>query len=143
MRKGVSPLVAAVLLIAVTMTIAAMLSYWASSFVRSRTEEWERRLPAGECSFANFRVYSCSYQNTTPTTGKLNVILENVKDVELKNITAYIVYTNGTIDSRLTGFANLPANQIKTYTIDNVDPGYDKLTIKTHCPDVTATDDCR
>lgn len=140
MRKGVSPLVAAVLLIAVTMTLAAMLSYWASGFVRSRTEEWERRLPAGECSFANFRVYSCRYD--TPTSS-LIAILENVKDVELRNITAYVIYTNGTIDSRLTGFANLPASQIKTYTISNVNPGYDRLMIKTHCPDVTATDDCR
>jgi len=140
MRKGVSPLVAAVLLIAVTMTIAAMLSYWASGFVRSRTEEWEKQLPAGECSFANFRFYSCRYDTATSS---FIVILENVKGVELKNITAYIVYTNGTIDPRLTGFANLPASQIKTYTIGEVDPGYDKLTIKTHCPDVTATDDCR
>ena len=36
--KAVSPLVAAVLLIAVTMTIAGMLAYWASGFVRQQTE---------------------------------------------------------------------------------------------------------
>ena len=133
MKKGVSPLVAAVLLIAITMTLAAMLSYWASNFVRSRLPEGE---PA-ECGFAYFRMYSCNYDS-----GVLTAILENVKDMELKNVTAYIIYTNGTIDAR-PGLANLAGLQIKTYAIGNVSTNYGQLTIKTHCPDVSVTDDCQ
>jgi flagellin-like protein len=140
MRKGVSPLVAAVLLIAITMTIAAILSYWASGFVRSRTTEWEKALPAGECSFANFQIYTCRYDSSNSS---LMLILENVKDVELTNITAYIVYGNGTIDARLSGFQNLPGGQIKAYNIYGVDSTYDKITIKTQCSDVSATDFCK
>lgn len=137
MIKGVSPLVAAVLLIAVTMTIAAMLSYWASGFVRSRTEEWEKRLPAGECSFANFRVYSCKYD-----TGTITMVLENVKDVDLRNITAYVLNSDSSIDVK-TGLSDLPALQIKSYSLTGISASYEKITIKTHCPDVIVTDDCR
>lgn len=133
MKKGVSPLVAAVLLIAITMTLAAMLSYWASNFVRSRLPEGE---PA-ECSFAYFRMYSCSY-----ASGQLTAILENVKDIQLKNITAYVIYDNGTIQQQL-GFADLPGLQLKTYIINNVSINYAHLTVKTHCPDVSVTDDCQ
>lgn len=140
MRKAVSPLVAAVLLIAVTMTIAAILSYWASGFVRSRTEEWEERLPAGECSFANFRIYSCSYSDTN---GEFTIILENIRNVKLRNITAFVIYDNGTIQTQSV-LADLdPSPAIKTYTISGVSPNYNELSIKTHCSDVSATDDCR
>ena len=35
MAKGISPLVATVLLIAVTMTLAGIIAFWGSSFVRT------------------------------------------------------------------------------------------------------------
>lgn len=139
MRKAVSPLVAAVLLIAVTMTIAAILSMWATGFITERTKEWEEKSPAGECTFANFKVYSCRYNAADNT---FRVILENMKDVGLKNITAFVLYDNDTIGFH-SGFQNLPGGQIQAYTIPGVDPNYQELTIKTHCPDARQTDDCR
>lgn len=139
MKKAVSPLVAAVLLIAVTMTIAALLSYWASGFIKQRTSEWEERSPGGECTFANFKIYSCLYSGTDSS---FRVILENLRDVELKNITAFVIYDNGTVGSQ-SGFSSLPGGQIQTYTFSGVNSNYQELTIKTHCPDVRQTDDCR
>jgi len=139
MKKGVSPLVAAVLLIAVTMTIAALLSYWASGFIQQRTREWEEESPGGACTFAGFKIYSCIYSGTDSS---FRVILENLRDVELKNITAFVIYNNGTIGSQ-SGFSSLPGGQIQTYTISDIDPDFQDLTIKTHCPDVRQTDDCR
>ena len=56
--KAVSPLVAAVLLIAVTMTIAGMLAYWASGFVRLQTETFSNQSVVSKCNFADFKVYS-------------------------------------------------------------------------------------
>lgn len=136
MRKAVSPLVAAVLLIAVTMTIAAILSFWVSGFVRESLGE---QSPVRECTFANFKIYSCSYSDTDNT---IRVILENLGNVEVKNITAHVIYDNGTIGFH-SGLANLPTSRINAYTISGVSSNYQELTIKTNCPDVTHTDDCR
>jgi len=57
-------------------------------------------------------------------------------------MTAFVIYDNGTIQT-VTGLEDLPqAPSIKTYTIaGNIN--YNRLTIKTHCADVSATDDCR
>ncbi len=58
---GISPLVAAVLLIAVTMTIAGLLAYWATSFVRTSLPETNRT--EAECRLADFSIYFCSYNS--------------------------------------------------------------------------------
>ena len=135
MRKGISPLVAAVLLIAVTMTLAGILAYWASSFVRVRTEEWERRMPAGECSFANFRIYRCKYNSSTE---KISLILDNVEGVELDSLVLFMLYDNATIANKtMTG--TLPARTIKAFEVTGISENFEKITIKTNCPDVTVS----
>lgn len=139
LKKAISPLVAAVLLIAVTMTIAGMLAYWASSFVRQQTETFQNQTIAGECNFADFRVYLCSYNSTTQS---ISLILNNVANVELRNLTAQIIYANNTIDNKpLTG--SLPANILKSFSISGVSPDYSSLTIRTHCPQLSVSSACR
>lgn len=133
MRKGISPLVAAVLLIAVTMTLAGILAYWASSFVRVRTEEWERRLPAGECSFANFKIHNCKYNSTLD---KITLVLDNIEDVEL-DTTLFVIYDNGTITNQTLG--TLPERMIKSFTVSDIQTNFESITIKTNCPDVSAS----
>jgi len=138
--KGISPLIAAVLLIAVTMTIAGLLAFWASSFIRERVEAWGEE----ECLLANFRVYSCNNVGWNNVT----MILENLKDVELKNVTAYIRYTNDTVSAAITNLS--PDNiltttpSLKTFTFDNPELGvaWTEIVIKTHCPEISITNDC-
>jgi len=139
MRKAISPLVAAVLLIAVTMTLAGILAYWASSFVRTRVEEWEENVPLSDCTFAMFRIYSCSYSDTD---SKINLILENTRSIELKNLTTYVFYPNNTIDTQSLG-ETLPANTIKAFSISGVGSDFSELVVKTECPDLSADSSCR
>jgi flagellin-like protein len=91
MRKGISPLVASVLLIAATMSIAGILAYWASSFVSKQTETFENQTVTSECNYADFKIYSCSYNSSSR---RLTMILENTRDVTLKNLNVFIFYSN-------------------------------------------------
>jgi flagellin-like protein len=135
--KGISPLVAAVLLIAVTMTIAGMLAYWASSFVRTQTEQFENQTIATECSFADFRFYSCSYNSTSY---ELRFILENFA-VELKNLKAYIIYPNDTITTRDLN-ETLPAGTMKGFSLSGISPDFSEVIVRTHCTEVSRSTPC-
>jgi flagellin-like protein len=138
--KGISPLVASVLLIAVTMTIAGAVAYWASSFVGQQTKMFENQTVTSECNFADFSVYSCTYNSTTLN---MTLILENIRSVELKNLTAQVIFPNGTIsiiplnDSLPTAPFNL-----KSFRFSSA-PDYSKIKITTHCPTITKESSCK
>ncbi len=53
-RKGVSPLIAAVLLIAFTMAVAALLTAWVTQFTTAQKEESEKYQEKIDCSGSNF-----------------------------------------------------------------------------------------
>jgi flagellin-like protein len=132
--KGISPLVASVLLIAITMTIAGVLAYWGASFVRTslpQTNETET-----QCRFADFSIYSCTYANRT-----VNMILENLRDIELRSIQVYFIYGNNTISDAVDLNETLLAGRLRSYTITNVD-SFSRVSIKTQCPDLKKEKAC-
>lgn len=131
--KGISPLVATVLLIAITMTIAGILAYWASNFVITKTEEVE----TGACLQAFFRVYDCSYNSSAQT---LNFILKNDRYVELSNLTAYVLYPNATV-SNTTLNGTLPSLVLKTFNV-SASSDYSSLVVRSNCASVYATSTC-
>jgi len=138
MKKGISPLVAAVLLIAATMSIAGILAYWASSFMRVQTEAFQNQSVTGECNYADFRIYSCNYNTTSD---KISMILENLRDVTLKDLNLYLFYTNGTVSSPISLNDTLSAKQFKSFFISDVSE-FSSLTIKTNCPDISKSTTC-
>ncbi len=133
--KGISPLVAAVLLIAVTMTIAGVLAYWASSFVKTSLPETNET--QSECMYAEFSIYSCEHVNSTDT---VNLILDNTGDVELRNLKAITILSNSSIlgshdlNGTLTG--------IESFSISNVNHTFSKILVKTHCPEISREKTC-
>jgi flagellin-like protein len=137
--KGISPLVATVLLIAVTMTIAGMLAYWASSFVKTQTTQFENQTLATECRFAEFRFYNCNYNSTSQ---QMSFVLENFRSITLKDLTAYLIYQNGSVANYSLN-ATLPAGTMKGFSISGVSPDYSSIIIKTHCPEVDARSACK
>jgi len=131
MRKGISPLVAAVILIATTMSIAGILSYWATSFVRTRLVETENQTQDTECLIAQFRLYSGSYNNAT---NDLILILENQRSVNLVLKDLYLFY--GTVLETKTLSGTLEGNTLKSFNVTNVNDNFDRGIIKTSCPDI-------
>ena len=139
MRKAISPLVAAVLLIAVTMTIAGVLAYWASSWVKEQTASWENQTILGECRFADFKISDCSYNSTSQN---MSLILENIRNIELRNITVYVTYANKTVSS-ISLNQTLQANAVQSFVASGISSNYEEITVKTHCPELSATDKCQ
>ena len=136
--KAVSPLVAAVLLIAVTMTIAGMLAYWASGFVRQQTEAFSNQSTV-TCTGANFVVYSCNYNSTAQ---QLKLILDNVGTINLKNLTANIIYPDATVLASSLNSSLPSGGALKSYTIGGINSGYTGIEIKTECPAVSVKTSC-
>jgi flagellin-like protein len=92
--KGISPLVATVLLIAFTVSVAGIISVWLTSFARTTTstvgEESERQLL---CIHASLSLRSVAYSSSSNT---LTGILENSGEVPIGNISLQIIYNNAT-----------------------------------------------
>jgi flagellin-like protein len=138
MRKGISPLVASVLLIAATMSIAGILAYWASSFVSKQTETFENQTVTSECNYADFKIYSCSYNSSSR---RLIMILENTRDVTLKNLNVFIFYSNSTVSPPISLNDTLVANQFKSFSLENIDD-FSSLTVKTQCSGTSKSSSC-
>lgn len=136
-QKGISPLVAAVLLIAVTMTIAGLLAYWAASFVRTSLPETNET--EAQCRFADFRIYSCTYLNAT---NRLNLILENQRDVELRVLKVFLIFENTTVSEAIPLNQSLVGGALKSFSLSNI-PTFSKISVKTHCPEVSDEKTCR
>lgn len=138
--KGISPLIAAVLLIAVTMTIAGVLAFWASTFVQTGLEQSSNQTVATECNFGNFIVDSCSYNSSTT---KLTLILDNIGTVNLGNITAYTIYDDGSINSTKFDGGNLDSGSLRSFSTTGVAPGFTSVRVRTQCPNVFEETACR
>ncbi|MFH0711161.1 MAG: archaellin/type IV pilin N-terminal domain-containing protein [Candidatus Aenigmatarchaeota archaeon] len=139
MSKGVSPLVASVLLIAATMSIAGILAFWASNFARTQTAAFENQTIASECNFATFDVYTCSYDLANK---KVLLSLNNNGQVNLKDLVAYFQYPNG----NLTAFNitdPLPQNVLKQFYISGVTENYSKIIIRTQCSQLSRETACK
>ena len=136
MRKGISPLVAAVILIAATMSIAGILTFWATGFVKSRLNATDSNVEDTRCLAAQFRLYSGTFDNSTyPSPGYISLILENQRSVDLTLNSVYLFYPNGNlIEKTLTG--TLEGNKLKSFNVTDVDDGFISGKIKTNCPDV-------
>ncbi|MEM5773140.1 MAG: archaellin/type IV pilin N-terminal domain-containing protein [Candidatus Aenigmatarchaeota archaeon] len=108
--KGISPLVASVLLIAITMSVAGILAFWVSSYTTqtlpkiNRTEE--------ECRFSNFEIFSCNLNNAT---GNLTVTLHNIGLYDLAELKAQIFLKDGTVTSAINLEGTLPKGEYRTF----------------------------
>jgi len=76
--KGISPLIATIILIALTIAIAGVLGLWAASYVSTKTQEVNKTAELINCQLANFEIISCRKENN-----KIKMILFNDKRIDL------------------------------------------------------------
>lgn len=135
--KGISPIVAAVLLIAITMTIAGVLAYWSSTFVSTSLPT--ENSTSAQCRVAQFEFLNCKYNSTAQT---IIFSVNNVRSVDLGNLTAYIEYSNGTVSNVIPLNGSLPANTFKSFSVSSVSSDFSNILVKTICPDVSRSSSC-
>jgi len=129
-KKGLSPLIAAVILIAATMIIAGILAAWASKFVSEELERAAVVSGGAECFGAKFELRSGTYSDRT-----LTLILDNRKSTDLYLTNLFLVYSN-TVETKSLN-TTLKGNEIKPITAENVEPDFLTGEVKTSCPDVS------
>ena len=131
MQKGISPLVAAVLLIAATMSIAGILAYWASNFVRTALPP--ENSSQTTCQFADFQIYQCSYSVATQT---ISFVLYNYRTTPLGGLTATIFDVNNFPTwNNVTLNSSLPVGQFVGYSVPGIPSNFTKIVVTTSmCP---------
>jgi len=91
MKKGISTLVATVLLLAFTISIGIVTLTWFSTFARNATTKIENRTSQKiDCSFGAISMRNVCLNNTN-----LTGFIENTGSIELKDIKIKILYSNG------------------------------------------------
>jgi flagellin-like protein len=135
--KGISPLIASVLLIAFTIGVAALYSGWITTFTKKTTEEvQEHSEKRVTCTYGGIAIDDVKYNKTT---GNLSGTIENTDIIDLGNIDLEIFYTNATrenLDLNMT-LASGERNIFNSRVIDmNISNSYDKIRVVTNCSNV-------
>ena len=110
--KGISPLVASVLLIAITMSIAGILAFWVSSYTTQTLPTVNRT--AEECRYSNFEIYSCNLNISSST---ITLTLHNIGQYEIINLTSYVVFVNNTVGPIIQLNGTLASGEFKSYVL--------------------------
>lgn len=134
MRKGLSPIVAAVILIAATMSIAGILTFWTSGFVSKKLSESSNTTGDTSCLGAEFKLHpSSSYK-----TPYLYLRLDNIRSVDLKLMNLYVFDSSNKMTTHSLNSTLLRGNEIKPLEPPiNVGPNLVSGEIKTNCPEVS------
>src|SRR3989338_1892296 len=124
MKKGISPVVASVILVAAAVLIGAVATVFVSSFVGQKTTQANT---AG-CAVTNQFTISDAQVNST---GAVRVKLSNSGQGTVSNFTIEVTLTNGTIERKLalspSSTANITSGQ-STFVMSNVfDANVDNL----------------
>lgn len=140
-RKGISPLIAAVLLIAFTMAVAAILTAFVTQYTRDTTgsvgNESQRLI---ECSQARITILSAVFNATQPSGAGtsylwLNVTVENRAQGNLTGFTISAFDTADTfIGSKSFDSVTIEGANIKKFNISNdtieEDPALSEVRIR-------------
>jgi flagellin-like protein len=141
--KGISPLVASVLLIAITMSVAGILAFWVSSYTSqtlpktNRTEE--------ECRFSNFEVWSC---NLNTANGKLTFTLHNIGMYDISDLKIFILQTDNTVTPPISLNGTLLRGEYKSFVLENSTTNiptekFSKIIVGTGlCPSLSVESTC-
>lgn len=85
-RKGVSPLIAVVLLIAFTMAIGGFLSSWLQELVHSQADTATENSDAG-CIYATFNAEDATYNASGNNKLIFDIASTGTRDISIKQIT--------------------------------------------------------
>ncbi len=154
MKKGVSPLIAAVLLIAFTMAVAAILTAWITQFTKGKQELAQTASEKTECVYKGISLRD-QYSAYDPTSGVFRAYIVNIGSapVSLKKV---YVEENGKrslpgilnetkqpgLDVEEESFFYINVSNLEDPTTGGLmvlNNGPDKVIIETECESVIAT----
>ncbi len=145
-KKGVSPLIATVLLIAFTVAVAGIISSWLTRFTTTTSETVGSQATSELlCTRGGISLRDLKF-----CSGLLNGTIENTRQISLGNLTLQIVYKNQTVQkndlcssgagggsaiSCANSNLTLAVRDVATFSI-SAWSNYNKIRIKTNCTSV-------
>lgn len=136
-RHGVSPLIAAVLLIAFTMAVAAILTAWVTTFTQEQTGQISNETGSQiRCSFANIQILDADFGGTSVT-----VAVTNTGDKDLTNVSVTAFSGSNVLDVSGDRYIDpLNVGQTKSTQVTSSGSNPDRVRVAAlNCPAVTAT----
>ena len=133
MKKGISPLIASVLLIALVIGVAGIYSGWFTNFIKTITsmigkhEEIRIKCTYGSISLSNL-IYNTTSSNLTGE-------IDNTDIIPLGNIDLEIFYNNATKEDKDLNMILNPGEK-DVFNIA-ISPNYQKVRVVTNCSDVS------
>lgn len=134
-KKGVSPIIASVLLLAVSISVVGIFSGWAPNLVQGVTEETENSTyKTLGCNEAGIEIRSAFYDTNS---GDLTVSLRNTGPENLPKISVVAYTGNQTIIDQTE--TNITSGEVKGVTFNaGSQPSYVEA-LSTRCSEVTYT----
>ena len=137
--KGISPIVASVFLIATTMAIAGILSFWAGSFVEQKVNQSSETTNEIDCLNLRFNLFTkCKYDSDKK---EITFILENQVNKDITIDSLYVFYPRDFLKQYKLSMT-LPANQLMPFNKSDIDPGFVSFQLRTNCPNVYRDFNC-
>jgi len=120
-RLGISPLIATVILVAITVAIAAMLTATFTGISKRQAEVIEKE-GAPECQFVGLNFRNAVYDNST-TPPRLTFDLENTRSASVRINGVRISYTDKNSTTAVFSPFTLQGNDRVPVVIDKTDAG--------------------
>jgi len=132
MKKGISPFIASILLIAFAVAVAGVYGGWFQSFINTITGTIEKREEKRvECIYGGIALDDLEYNSSS---GNLTGTVENTDIIPLGNIDLEIFYDNTTREEKDLN-KELEPGEKDTFNV-LADSNYDKVRVLTNCSDV-------
>ncbi len=138
-KKGISPLIASVLLIAFTVAAFGVIQTWGTGFISSTTQDVSDKTDTElTCVYGGISVSNLRYCNDY-----MGGRVENTNMIDLGDIVLQIIYTNSSsqkFDLNVTGTTTpivLEPGEIESFNISIGGSNYDRIHVYTNCSDVT------
>ena len=122
-KRGISPLMATVLLVAFSIALGAVVMSWGEDYIATNSEftAGANELGAG-CDRVSFSIISVKgVPQVCYDPSAVQIFIENGQSIELANIQARLVGTDGIVQAEIFSEPLAPLNAIKTtFAYDNI-----------------------
>jgi len=119
-EKGLSPVVATVLIIAITVAAVALVGYWYPNIIKQQTEDTSEYIESStNCLYASIDSHDATIYNSTK---RLVFDVDNTGEKTLTITQNIILYTNGTKETHSENVTLSPADISRfNYSISSTD----------------------
>ena len=139
--KGLSPLVAEVLLIAFAVGVGAIIATWVLGFTRSSTKTVSKQSSTQlACTYGSIKFLSSPPLTYNSTSGNLTGAVENNGNIPLGDIRLQILYTNSTLSVINLSPSQLTSGGVISFNV-KISSNYQTVRVVTNCTNPEVSDE--